>query len=177
MRSNRENATVVRGDVAVNQYQKDDLDILFVDDKLEHLEKFIKLFRAKDIRNRIQSVTDGEHALDYLFQRKMFADRKRYPMPGLVILDIRLPRLSGIDVLKIVKSNMRLRTIPIIILSEISNREKIWQSYWLGVNSYIIKPPTEDAFASVIERIAHYWFGMNQLPNVFKQQVIDRYVE
>ncbi len=154
----------------MNEFEKEQLDILLVEDDLDDIEFTIRAFRRKNIRNRIRTVGDGEQALDYIFSRSAFADREKYPKPGLVILDLKLPKIDGVEVLRVVKNHPRLRTIPIIMLTTSRSPEDVRKCYQLGVNSYVVKPLDFEEFSDLIELIARYWLDLNLLPNVFHRQ-------
>ncbi len=147
------------------------LDILLIEDDENDVQFLKRALRSRDIKNRIRSVADGEEALDYIFHRGQYSDVNLYPMPGLVLLDLNIPKLDGVDILRIVKKDSRLKTIPIIVLSTSSQKEDIRNCYKVGVNSYVVKPTDFGEFKRVIGDLANYWLSMNRLPDIFRKQL------
>jgi two-component system response regulator len=107
---------------------------------------------------------DGEEALDYLFRRGQYADPQKSPRPTLIILDIKLPKLDGQEVLKIIKSDLGLKHIPVIVLTTTTQEEEIVKSYKNGANSYISKPIDPQEFFDKIKKLKIYWLMTNSLP-------------
>lgn len=117
------------------------------------------------LANKIRFVEDGQELLDYLHHTGNYADPKLAPRPGLILLDLDMPRVDGMAALKAIKSSPELRSIPIVILTTSTAEQDIVQSYDLGVNSFITKPVTFDQLVAVMEGVTQYWFQLVELPN------------
>jgi CheY-like chemotaxis protein len=116
--------------------------------------------------NEIKFVVDGEELMDYLYQRDKFADPASSPRPGLILLDLNMPKKDGREALKEIKANSDLRQIPIVVLTTSKAEEDIYRSYELGVNSFITKPVSFDGLVFVMTTLAHYWFQIVKLPKM-----------
>jgi CheY-like chemotaxis protein len=116
------------------------------------------------IANDLRFVTDGEELMDYLFQRGEFAGPGKAPRPGLILLDLNMPRKDGRESLKEIKSDPRLRSIPVVVLTTSKAEEDIFRSYDLGVNSFIVKPVSFGGLVEVMKSLAAYWFHIVELP-------------
>lgn len=139
--------------------------ILLVEDDPEDQRLTQRAFRSSKLRNTLYIVSDGEQALDYLYQRGRFADPAASPRPDLILLDLNMPRIDGRTVLKRIKEDPDLRRIPVVVLTTSSQEEDIVRSYDLGVNSYITKPVEMSGFVRAIRGLEHYWFKLVVLPN------------
>jgi CheY-like chemotaxis protein len=140
------------------------LHILLVEDNEAHAELVIRGMRDQQVANRIHHVVDGEQALDYLFQRGAYADAVRNPRPNFVLLDLRLPRIDGLDVLKTIKSTPELLRIPVVILTSSDAESDIAKSYDYHANSYIVKPLDFKTFTKLMKDLGFYWLGWNAKP-------------
>jgi CheY-like chemotaxis protein len=120
--------------------------------------------RNNNVINEIHIVRDGEEALDFLYHRGKYADVNNFPRPGLILLDISLPKVSGLEVLETLKADPDLRVIPIIMLTTSSREEEIAKSYASGANSYVTKPVDFEEFVRKIKNIRLYWTLTNSLP-------------
>jgi CheY-like chemotaxis protein len=116
--------------------------------------------------NEIKFVVDGEELMDYLYQRDKFADPASSPRPGLILLDLNMPKKDGREALKEIKADSDLRQIPIVVLTTSKAEEDIYRSYDLGVNSFITKPVSFDGLVFVMTTLAHYWFQIVKLPKM-----------
>jgi CheY-like chemotaxis protein len=114
--------------------------------------------------NDLRCVEDGEELLDYLRRRGKYADPKQSPRPGLILLDLNMPRKDGREALREIKSDPRLRAIPIVVLTTSKSEEDVARTYNLGVNSYITKPARFSALVEVMQAIGKYWFEIVELP-------------
>jgi CheY-like chemotaxis protein len=114
--------------------------------------------------NDLRCVEDGEELLDYLRRRGKYADPKQSPRPGLILLDLNMPRKDGREALREIKSDPRLRAIPIVVLTTSKSDEDVARTYNLGVNSYITKPARFSALVEVMQAIGKYWFEIVELP-------------
>lgn len=116
------------------------------------------------VHSDLRCVVDGEELLDYLRRRGKFADPKQSPRPGLILLDLNLPRKDGREALREIKNDPKLRAIPIVVLTTSKSEEDVTRAYNLGVNSYITKPVRFAALVEVMEAIGKYWFEIVELP-------------
>jgi CheY-like chemotaxis protein len=135
--------------------------ILLVEDNPMDVELTLDAFREAKLKNRIDVVNSGEEALDYLFRRKSFADRKMYPQPNLILLDLKMPGIDGFEVLTQIKTNPKLRRIPVVILTSSKEEGDRTSSYDIGANSYLLKPVSFDGFIDVVKKIDDYWISLN----------------
>lgn len=140
------------------------IDILLVEDNPADVKLTLRAFEQNKLSNRVQVVRDGAEALDFLFRRGDFSDRRVDENPKLVLLDLKLPKVDGIDVLRHVKADPRTSSIPIVMLTSSREERDIVESYELGVNSYIVKPVDFSQFIVAMREIGTYWLLMNQLP-------------
>jgi CheY-like chemotaxis protein len=124
-----------------------------------------KALRESRLANGLQFVEDGEDLMDYLHRRGKYADAAQFPLPGLILLDLNMPRKDGREALAEIKSHPHLRRIPVVILTTSKAEEDILRSYDLGVNSYITKPVTFDGLVQAMKILNQYWFELVQLPN------------
>jgi CheY-like chemotaxis protein len=113
---------------------------------------------------RLQSVTDGEQAIDYLLGRERFADRQAHPFPSLLLLDLKMPKVSGFDVLDFVRKQPGLRQLPIIIFSSSDDPKDIQRAYDSGANSYLCKPHSNDDLSALLKALEEYWCKFNHFP-------------
>lgn len=139
-------------------------EILLVEDNPHDAELTIRSLKKKNLANRLVVVEDGEAALEYLFCRGRFASRDASQAPKVVLLDLKLPKVSGLEVLRALKDNERTRLIPVVILTSSREDPDIDAAYALGVNSYVVKPVDFDAFAEAVSNLGLYWLVVNQPP-------------
>ncbi|PEN12661.1 two-component system response regulator [Longibacter salinarum] len=140
------------------------VDILLVDDQASDAELALHALRGLESVRRVHVVRNGADALDFLFARGVFANRKDEPAPRLILLDLKLPRVSGIEVLDVLKSDPQTRNIPVIALTSSCEACDVERCYDLGVNSYVVKPVDFSAFTETVQRIAQYWLTTNEAP-------------
>ncbi|MBA3027508.1 MAG: response regulator [Desulfobacterium sp.] len=140
------------------------LNILIIEDEEAHAELTKRAIRKAGNANRVDIVSDGQEALDYLFNQKKYENKDKYPAPGLILLDINLPGLNGIDVLKKIKAEPSLKMIPVIMLTTSARDEDIGRSYENYANSYLTKPVGFKEFEEKISQIDHYWMLVNKSP-------------
>ena len=140
------------------------LHILLVEDNEAHAELVIRGMRDQLVANRIHHVADGEQALDYLFNRGAYADTAKNPRPNLILLDLRLPRVDGLEVLKIIKTTQHLLRIPVVILTSSDAESDIARSYDYHANSYVVKPLDFKTFTKLMKDLGFYWLGWNAKP-------------
>ena len=140
------------------------VDILLVEDSPYDAELTMTAMLAKNITNHIEHVEDGAEALDFIFCRGRFAKRSFNNLPRLVLLDLKMPKVSGIDVLRALKSNPDTHKIPVVVLTSSKEEPDIDKCYELGANSYIVKPVGFENFAAAVTEIGMYWALLNQPP-------------
>jgi two-component system, response regulator len=140
------------------------LDILLVEDNQDDRDLALHALRREKLANNIFIVGDGEQALDFLFCRGAYAERSFDHPPKLVLLDLKLPKVDGIEVLKQVKGDRRTKTIPVVIMTSSKEERDLVASYNLGANSYIQKPVDFDQFRETVKTVGLYWLVINQPP-------------
>jgi CheY-like chemotaxis protein len=138
--------------------------ILLVEDNRMDVELTIDAFREAKLLNTIHVAGNGQAALDYLFGRGPYADRDAFPIPGLVLLDLKLPGVDGFEVLRQIKSTPVLKRLPVIILTSSKEEGDRALSYDRGANSYLVKPVSFDGFLGVVRQINGYWLALNVAP-------------
>jgi CheY-like chemotaxis protein len=143
-----------------------ELDILLVEDNEDDMDLALHALRREKLANSIFVVRDGEEALDFLFCRGAFAQRSFDHPPKLVLLDLKLPKVDGMEVLKLVKSDPRTKTIPVVIMTSSKEERDLVAGYNLGANSYIQKPVDFDQFRETVKSVGLYWVVINQPPVV-----------
>lgn len=140
------------------------IEILLVEDSDSDAELAMHALKKSNLANHIFQVHDGEEALDYLFCRGKFSERRFEAAPNLVLLDLKLPKVDGLQVLKTLKSDARTKPIPIIILTSSKEERDLMNSYQCGVNSYIQKPVDFSQFQEVVRHLGMYWLLVNSKP-------------
>jgi len=138
--------------------------ILLVEDNPDDEELTLMAFRESQIANEVVVVRDGVAALDYLFASGPYADRDPARLPALVLLDLKLPKLNGLEVLERMRADPRTRLIPVVVLTSSTEEEDIIASYNLGANSYVRKPVEFHRFAEAVRHVGMYWLLINQSP-------------
>jgi len=139
-------------------------DILLVEDSPDDAELALHALRRDHVANNIFVVGDGEEALDFLFCRGRFAERSFEQPPKLILLDLKLPKVDGIEVLKQLKSDPRTKVIPVVVLTSSKEERDLVRSYDLGANSYIQKPVDFEKFRETVKTLGLYWMVINQRP-------------
>jgi CheY-like chemotaxis protein len=137
--------------------------ILLVEDNPAHAELVVRSVNDHRLEMDIYHAINGEVALDYLFRRGAYADSVENPLPHIILLDIRMPKLDGLDVLREIKQSESLRHIPTIILTTSEEEQDVDQAYKCYVNSYLVKPVDFDEFTQLIDDLAFYWLNWNHL--------------
>jgi CheY-like chemotaxis protein len=139
--------------------------ILLTDDDEEDLEMTVEALRASRLGNDLRTTRDGEELMDYLLRRGQYADPSAAPIPGLILLDLNMPKKDGREALAEIKANPELRQIPVIVLTTSKAEEDIFRSYDLGVNSFITKPVTFGGLVEAMKVLSQYWFEIVELPD------------
>jgi two-component system, response regulator len=142
----------------------EELEILLVDDSSADVDLTLHALRNNTLINRIHVVRDGEEALNFFFCRAPYQERARQPLPQLILLDLKLPKVDGLSVLRTLKADQRTRWMPVIVLTSSKEERDLIASYDLGVNSYIQKPVDFEQFRETVHALALYWLVVNQAP-------------
>lgn len=146
------------------EFDSDAVEILLVEDNPSDAELTLHALKKSKLANNIQHVSDGEEALDFIFCRNAFSSRRIDNGPRLILLDLKLPKVDGLQVLQAVKSDVRTKAIPIIVLTSSKEEQDLVRSYRLGVNSYIQKPVNFGEFQEVVRQLGMYWLLVNTKP-------------
>jgi CheY-like chemotaxis protein len=142
------------------------VEILIVEDTPQDLELALRALRNAKLTNRIQVARDGAEALDFIFCQGPHADRKIENGPKVILLDLKLPKVDGLEVLKRIKADPRTKAIPVVVLTSSKEQSDVVESYQLGANSYIVKPVNFEQFAKTVQELGMYWVLLNQPPKV-----------
>jgi two-component system response regulator len=140
----------------------DKVEILLVEDNPHDAELTIRALKKANLANRLIHLHDGAEALDFLFAKGVYADRDIGNRPKVILLDIKMPKVDGIEVLRQLKLDEANRTIPVVIMTSSKEEQDIITSYDLGVNSYVVKPVDFDGFAKAVSELGFYWLITNQ---------------
>jgi two-component system, response regulator len=142
------------------------VEILLVEDNPDDVELALHAFRRHKLANRIEVVRDGAEAIEFLLGHDGSTARSAAHGPRVILLDLKLPKVSGIEVLRRIKSHEQLRTIPVVVMTSSREEPDIAECYKLGVNSYIVKPVDFDQFTEAVRDVGLYWLLLNQLPSM-----------
>lgn len=137
--------------------------ILLAEDSAQDVELTLNALAENNISDRVEVARDGAEALDYLYKRGKFAGRGN-GNPGLLLLDLKMPKVDGLEVLRAVKADSRLRTIPVVILTSSREERDVVRSYELGVNAYVVKPVEFDRFVAAVRKLGQFWILINEPP-------------
>jgi CheY-like chemotaxis protein len=140
------------------------IDVLLIEDNADHAILTMRALKEGNMLNEIFWVKDGQDALDFLYQRERYATEARAPRPGLILLDIRLPKVDGHEVLRQIKADPSLRAIPVIMLTTSERDDEITACYGNGANSYVSKPVRFTDFVETVKSLKLYWVMVNRLP-------------
>jgi CheY-like chemotaxis protein len=140
--------------------------VMLVEDNVDHAELVIRTLEEHHITNRVRHFLDGQSALDYLFRRGDFSDQQNSPHPHVILLDLRLPRVDGIDVLKAIKEDDDLKAIPVVVLTTSEAEKDVARAYYNHANSYLVKPVGFEEFKRLMDDLGFYWLGWNTHPEI-----------
>ena len=140
------------------------MEILLVEDNPADAEMTLRALRRNNLANRVHWVKDGEQALEFMFRTGSYAGRDPVAVPKLVMLDIKMPKVDGIEVLRRIKANEETRTVPVVVMTSSNEERDVVESYRLGVNSYIVKPVQFESFLETVAKIGLYWVITNRVP-------------
>lgn len=141
------------------------VDILLVEDNPTDVELALRALKKSGLANNIFVVNDGEEALDFLYCRNKFVNRNPNHSPKVILLDLKLPKVDGLEVLRTLKKDEEKKNIPVVVLTSSDQEKDMVESYKFGVNSYIQKPVDFDQFIKAVNQIGYYWLLLNRLPN------------
>jgi two-component system response regulator len=142
-----------------------EVEILLVEDNPRDAEMTLRTLRKGNLANKIVHVKDGQEAIDWLFCTGAFAAGHGYQQPKVVLLDLKLPKLDGLDVLRAIRADERTRYLPVVVMTSSNEQRDIVDSYQLGANSYVVKPVDFESFSKAVLELGHYWLLVNQVPN------------
>ena len=143
-----------------------ELEILLIEDNLNDAELAIRALKKNNLAKNILHLSDGEEALDFICAKGNFTDRDQTKPPRLILLDLKLPKVDGFEVLKTIREHEPSRLIPVVILSSSGEERDIQECYRLGVNSYVVKPVAFDTFVETVNNLGKYWLQSNLTPTV-----------
>lgn len=140
------------------------LTILLVEDNVDHAELIKRSLGEFHVVNRLRHVETGEAALDYIRGRGQYADRRRFPTPDLILLDLRLPRMDGLEVLRAIKTDPRHTGLPVVILTTSNAERDVAQAYECRANGYLTKPVDPQRFTALLKDLGYYWLASSEFP-------------
>jgi CheY-like chemotaxis protein len=140
--------------------------VMLIEDNADHAELIIRTLEEHQIANQVRHFFDGQAALDYLFQRGEFADPDSSPRPQIILLDLRLPLMDGIDILKTIKRDETLKGIPVVILTTSEAEKDVTRAYYHHANSYLVKPVGFEEFKELMDNLGFYWLSWNTNPKI-----------
>lgn len=143
---------------------KSEVEILLVEDNMHDAEMTMRALKKSNILNSLIHVRDGAEAIDFLFGKGKFEDRNTRIQPHLLLLDLKMPKVNGIELLRIIKADELTRQIPVVVLTSSNENPDIKECYSLGANSYIVKPVEFESFTKAISQLGFYWMLLNQKP-------------
>lgn len=156
----------IRYDTKENSLMGDPIFVMLVEDNADHAELVIRTLEDHRIANKIRHFSDGQTAMDYLLRRGEYKNPETSPRPHMILLDLRLPRVDGLEVLRMIKENEELKNIPVIILTTSEAERDVTRAYDNHVNSYLVKPVGYEEFSKLMNDLGFYWLGWNIHPHI-----------
>jgi len=141
-----------------------EVEILLVEDNPNDAELTMRALKKQNLANKVRLVKDGAEALDFIYAEGKYSERELENQPKVILLDLKLPKVDGLEVLKRLKEDEQTKMIPVVMLTSSKEEEDLVRSYNLGVNSYIVKPVEFDKFMASVEKLGLYWLLLNKLP-------------
>ncbi len=141
-------------------------EILLIEDREEDVELTLRALKKHNLANSVKVVNDGEKALEFIFATGDYADREMNNLPKLILLDLKLPKVDGLEVLKQIRSDEITKLTPIVALTSSAEERDVIESYKLGINSYIVKPMNFESFINAVSEVGLYWLLLNQAPGI-----------
>ena len=149
--------------------QPKSITIMIADDDADDRMMIADAFKENRLANDVRFVENGVELMDYLFHRGKFTDAEKNPRPGLILLDLNMPKMDGREALAEIKADPSLRSVPVVVLTTSKAEEDIFRTYELGVNSYITKPVTFNSLVTLTKELGRYWFEIVELPHEERQ--------
>jgi CheY-like chemotaxis protein len=143
------------------------VEILFIEDNPHEAELTILSLKKHNLANKLKHIDDGAEALDFIFSKGPYRDRSNSPDPKLIILDLKLPKVDGLEILRQLKGDDKTKQIPVVVLTSSQEEKDIVESYRLGVNSYIVKPVNFETFGKAVADLGLYWVILNHRPESY----------
>ena len=143
-----------------------ELEILLVEDNVHDAELTLRALKRRNLANKFVHLKDGAEALDFIFGTGQYAHRDISQHPKVILLDLKLPKVDGLEVLRAVKSDLRTKSIPVVIMTSSNEQRDVIESYKLGVNSYVVKPVDFDSFSKAVSELGCYWVLLNYPPDL-----------
>lgn len=141
-----------------------DVEILLVEDNPHDVELTLRALRKHNLANKVYVVRDGAEALDFIFGTGAYTERQVTDRPRVIFLDLKLPKVDGLEVLRAIRSDDRTKTIPVVVMTSSREEQDIVESYRLGVNSYVVKPVDFEKFVQAVAELGFYWLLLNEPP-------------
>lgn len=138
------------------------MDILFIEDNANDIELTLRALKKNNVANNIQIIKDGEEALEYIFATGQYSERDKKEKPKVILLDLKLPKVGGLEILEKLKSNEQTKTIPVVVLTSSREESDMIESYKYGVNSYVVKPINFNSFTEAVGALGLYWLLINE---------------
>jgi two-component system response regulator len=140
------------------------VEILYIEDNPTDAELTVRALKKKNLANKLMVIEDGAEAVEYLFAQGKHSERNIQDTPQVILLDLKLPKVSGLEILRMLRENEETRHVPVVVLTSSNEEQDIVESYELGVNSYIQKPVDFHNFAEVVSELGYYWLMLNKPP-------------
>jgi two-component system response regulator len=138
------------------------LEILYIEDNPSDIELTLRALKKHNVANSVQIIKDGEEALEYIFATGRYANRDKMEKPKVILLDLKLPKVGGLEILKRLKAEEQTKTIPVVVLTSSREEKDMIESYNYGVNSYVVKPINFDSFSEAVSALGLYWLLINE---------------